>query len=587
MEEKPASEEFGSGIIPWIAVFSVLTGLVFLAAWIFRLHSLLLIYPGAPIIHINTCLNFIVAGMALWFGAKRRMTICSALGSVNCVFCGLVLAEFLFHGDWGMQRLFPTLSADDGILVATKMGPDTALCFLLLGSMFLLLGLFPKKPWSHVTAAGLGGASMAITALGLLGYLFGTESLQQWLYLVQMSLQSAVGLLILGLGTMGLPFRAGFGLSNRGFWVRSLPFAGLGSITATLILTQAVVGQNHRLVEHVVAAKATEIQRRFQSELGGYTDVLERIALRKNLYGAKPMVASEKEWEEYRKRYPAFLGMAWSDKDMNLQGSIPREGVSLAGPGRFIDGEKLSVAKPKGVDGAISWLALADSGWKALTIAVPCRNKQGIGGYLVGLVGAETLLENILNSEVDQGYKWGFYLDGVALYTSGPPSGKLRHYFRENNFFGNGHSWRLTVYPTEWTLRNLSLPFAAWMLGMGLFSACVLSLSVFLAQLNHDKVRQLQQANLELQDQKNLLQRAMTAQTEAEEASRKNRELLHTAVSNAPIIFSLLDKNFRYQLSLGKGLEARGQKEGELVGQSALELYSHLPGMTEMLNEVM
>jgi PAS domain S-box-containing protein len=64
-------------------------------------------------------------------------------------------------------------------------------------------------------------------------------------------------------------------------------------------------------------------------------------------------------------------------------------------------------------------------------------------------------------------------------------------------------------------------------------------------------------------------------------------ELLRLAVANAPLTFSLFDKDYRYLLATGKGLEARGVTEKDLLGRSALELYKNNPGAVDNLTTAM
>ncbi|MCL4303251.1 MAG: HAMP domain-containing protein [Anaerolineae bacterium] len=58
-------------------------------------------------------------------------------------------------------------------------------------------------------------------------------------------------------------------------------------------------------------------------------------------------------------------------------------------------------------------------------------------------------------------------------------------------------------------------------------------------------------------------------------------ERLRTVVSNAPIVLYALDKEGRFTLSEGKGLEALGLKPGQVVGQSVFEVYRDAPEVLE------
>jgi len=65
------------------------------------------------------------------------------------------------------------------------------------------------------------------------------------------------------------------------------------------------------------------------------------------------------------------------------------------------------------------------------------------------------------------------------------------------------------------------------------------------------------------------------------EAQIKTFELLHTVVTNAPIVLYALDSEGVYTLTEGKGLESLGRQSGQGVGHSIFELYRNYPDILE------
>jgi PAS domain S-box-containing protein len=61
------------------------------------------------------------------------------------------------------------------------------------------------------------------------------------------------------------------------------------------------------------------------------------------------------------------------------------------------------------------------------------------------------------------------------------------------------------------------------------------------------------------------------------EALRTSEDRLRTVVENTPVVFFALDQQGRFILSEGKGLAALGLQSGQVVGQSALEVYRESP----------
>ncbi|HTM00612.1 MAG TPA: PAS domain-containing protein [Candidatus Omnitrophota bacterium] len=63
------------------------------------------------------------------------------------------------------------------------------------------------------------------------------------------------------------------------------------------------------------------------------------------------------------------------------------------------------------------------------------------------------------------------------------------------------------------------------------------------------------------------------------EVVRRAKDRLRTVISGAPIVLFAVDREGRFTLSEGKGLEALGLAPGEVVGMSAFEIYRDSPGI--------
>jgi PAS domain S-box-containing protein len=69
-----------------------------------------------------------------------------------------------------------------------------------------------------------------------------------------------------------------------------------------------------------------------------------------------------------------------------------------------------------------------------------------------------------------------------------------------------------------------------------------------------------------------------------EDELRRAETWIATIVSNAPIVFFALDRDGRFTLSEGQGLEALGLEPGQVVGQSAFDLY---PGIRDEIRRAL
>ena len=73
----------------------------------------------------------------------------------------------------------------------------------------------------------------------------------------------------------------------------------------------------------------------------------------------------------------------------------------------------------------------------------------------------------------------------------------------------------------------------------------------------------------------------------SQEELKASERRFRTVVSNSPIILFAVDKEGRFTLSEGKGLEALGLKPGQVVGQSVFELYQEVPQIQENMRRAL
>jgi PAS domain S-box-containing protein len=79
----------------------------------------------------------------------------------------------------------------------------------------------------------------------------------------------------------------------------------------------------------------------------------------------------------------------------------------------------------------------------------------------------------------------------------------------------------------------------------------------------------------------------VTERLRTERGLREREQLLSTVVRGAPIVIFALDREGRFTLSDGKALSLIGLTPGQVVGQSAFELYADVPGMAENLRRAL
>jgi PAS domain S-box-containing protein len=81
--------------------------------------------------------------------------------------------------------------------------------------------------------------------------------------------------------------------------------------------------------------------------------------------------------------------------------------------------------------------------------------------------------------------------------------------------------------------------------------------------------------------------RDITERTERERTLEATKERLDTVVSNVPVVLFALDAEGVFRLSEGRGLDALGWEPGEVVGQSAFDLYADYPDVTAAIERAL
>ena len=81
--------------------------------------------------------------------------------------------------------------------------------------------------------------------------------------------------------------------------------------------------------------------------------------------------------------------------------------------------------------------------------------------------------------------------------------------------------------------------------------------------------------------------RDITARTERERALEATKERLDTVVSNVPVVLFALDADGTFTLSEGRGLDALGWESGDVIGESAFDLYADNPAVCEAIERAL
>ncbi|WP_437978006.1 PAS domain S-box protein [Sorangium sp. So ce295] len=158
------------------ATCSFAVGCVTLLGWWIGATALVAIADGLPRMMPNTAVALVLAGVSLWaLGARecpaRLRRLGHACAAVILALGLVVLAQYIFASDLGIDRVLFAGSVDFPSKFPGRPPPNAALCCVLIGLSLLSLRVKTRRACLFSEWSALLAAALALTALT--GYVFG------------------------------------------------------------------------------------------------------------------------------------------------------------------------------------------------------------------------------------------------------------------------------------------------------------------------------------------------------------------------------------------------------------------------------
>lgn len=186
-------QSFSHGTAP----ISMAVGCLVLLGWALDIPLLKSVFPGLVTMKANTALGFVLSGVSLGLPRMRRVAV--ACAGLVLLLGALTLGEYLSGGNFGIdQMLFPDDAGATQTFAPGRMSPATALNFVLLGLALLTLQTW-RGFWDTEFPAIV---VLVVSALALVGYAYGVESLYRIGPYSSMALNTAALFAALSLGVL-------------------------------------------------------------------------------------------------------------------------------------------------------------------------------------------------------------------------------------------------------------------------------------------------------------------------------------------------------------------------------------------------
>ena len=193
------------------AALAILLGLIVLGGWTLHVPAT---QPGAAV-------SLVLSGLALAGIVARRRRLTLACSAITAIFSTVSLLEYLF----GRSRLLPA----------------SALCFLVLATGFVLAQVGP--PAKRSAMLGIAGLlAAAVGAAGGIAVIFGGGDALGLGIFTGMAVQTAGGLLLLGIGAVAVALELSQGDLRQPIW--AAVGSGIFLVTIRIALLQAFSPKN-------------------------------------------------------------------------------------------------------------------------------------------------------------------------------------------------------------------------------------------------------------------------------------------------------------------------------------------------------
>ncbi|HEY5798947.1 MAG TPA: hypothetical protein VIT92_01935, partial [Burkholderiaceae bacterium] len=265
-----------------------------LAGWLLQIPNLVQFNASSVPMVFNTALCFTLTGLSLLFSGLPAQSIArlhTAVGAVLVGLCSLTFAEILADRALGIDWPQLHIWLGDGNVRPGRMAPNTALGFIAIGLVFLLLPRVTGK-WRGRAVQGLTFAVLTIGLTGLAGYALAPDLLYGWARSARMAVPTALGMAgascALWLCWHNAPWFRSRSLFREDDKIVFIGMALLGVVAVTAALTGFVLLQNvlGPSLRGTVGASLDERIQLFHASARQAASAAQRIARQSDLSGA-------------------------------------------------------------------------------------------------------------------------------------------------------------------------------------------------------------------------------------------------------------------------------------------------------------
>ncbi|MBK8395009.1 MAG: response regulator [Leptospiraceae bacterium] len=179
-----------------VGYFSITTGSLVLIGWAFDISIFKSVFPHFASMKSMTAFLFILCGLWILLPNNLKKIFPISIASIVSLIGLLVLIQYLFSLDFGIDRIFFYDSSEK--IFPGRMAPSSAFIFFIIGFAMIIVDTL-KKQWIIDTFVLI---SFLISALAVYRYIFGVSSLYQISIFTSVAIHTSITFLLICVGIL-------------------------------------------------------------------------------------------------------------------------------------------------------------------------------------------------------------------------------------------------------------------------------------------------------------------------------------------------------------------------------------------------
>lgn len=264
--------------LPLLGGLCLLLGFVVLLGWYLHLPILIQVLPHFAPMQYNTALGFLLSGVGL-LCLKRADKITAVFGLLVLLNGFLVLVQYIFHTNLGIDQLFMQHYIDTYTSYPGRMAPNTALCFSMTGAALILYGLREKFLFARLISAVFISIVGVLGCFSILGYIISLKAIYGWGNLTGMAVHTAIGFILIAAASFR-PLCAPYLKENyKTSFMASISVCTFGFVVF-LLSWQALVTSGDTRIKQAISRDANFVKNKIILSLSSRVYPIERLFYR-------------------------------------------------------------------------------------------------------------------------------------------------------------------------------------------------------------------------------------------------------------------------------------------------------------------